>query len=91
MCRRGALPTTRALGGCQFRSPTLSLWEAFRFYGNQCEHFTCANTTATTRVSFDFRTVPSHLHDPGYKDHQTGQANAKLQDDGERAYRTLVI
>ena len=42
--------------------------EAFRFYGNQCEHFTCANTTEHTRVSFDLRVVPQKLHDPSYRE-----------------------
>ena len=29
-----------------------------RFWGNQCEHYTVANTSGSTRVSFDFRVIP---------------------------------
>ena len=32
--------------------------EAVRFYGTKCEHFTKANDTPDTRVSFDFRILP---------------------------------
>ena len=35
-----------------------------RFYGNQCVHYTLANETDTTRVSLDFRVVPSPVFDP---------------------------
>ena len=37
---------------------------AVRFYGNQCLHFTKANNTEYTRVSFDFRVV--RLRDLGW-------------------------
>jgi len=30
---------------------------AYRFRGNECEHFTCLNVTGRTRVSFDFRVI----------------------------------
>jgi hypothetical protein len=32
-----------------------------RFYGNECMHYTVENTTAVTRVSFDFRVIPASL------------------------------
>lgn len=50
-----------------FRPVEANNGSAFQFYGNQCEHFTCANRTEHTRVSFDFRVVPEHLYDRGYK------------------------
>jgi len=34
-----------------------------RFYGNGCEHYTVANTSCVTRVSFDFRVVPGPCYD----------------------------
>jgi hypothetical protein len=44
--------------------------EVKRFYGNRCVHFTEANRTGVTRVSFDFRVVPGFVFDP---DHPKGR------------------
>lgn len=33
--------------------------EVHRFYGNKCRHFNKKNTTSYTRISFDFRIIPS--------------------------------
>jgi hypothetical protein len=35
--------------------------QLMRFYGNECLHYTTANTTPVTRVSFDFRVIPADL------------------------------
>ena len=35
--------------------------EGIRFNGNQCRHFTKANATNCTRVSFDFRIIPTEV------------------------------
>ena len=32
-----------------------------RFWGNRCRHYTLANETDSTRVSFDFRVIPGEL------------------------------
>ena len=37
--------------------------EFIRFDGNRCWHYTTANDTGATRVSFDFRVVPIELFD----------------------------
>lgn len=43
--------------------------EMVRFWGNRCRHFTKANDSRTTRVSFDFRCIPYSLwqHYPAVK------------------------
>jgi hypothetical protein len=33
-----------------------------RFWGNQCQHYTVANQTDATRVSFDFRVIPRSMY-----------------------------
>lgn len=48
--------------------------EFVSFYGNRCWHFTLANETDTTRVSFDMRVVPFHLLD----DHHCGPGNLSV-------------
>lgn len=37
--------------------------EFVKFYGNRCWHYTVANATEVTRVSFDLRVVPFELFD----------------------------
>ena len=37
--------------------------EFVKFYGNRCWHYTVANDTDITRVSFDIRVVPFELFD----------------------------
>jgi len=37
--------------------------EVVRFWGNRCRHYTKANETGVTRVSFDFRVIPGGLLD----------------------------
>lgn len=59
--------------------------EGFRFYGNQCEHYTCPNTTEHTRISLDFRVVPAALYDPEYKG-KSWKVNFKLGNDEERGW-----
>ena len=41
----------------------------FRFYGNQCRHFTVPNDTGETRVSLDFRVVSNRCggHNPSFR------------------------
>jgi hypothetical protein len=36
------------------------------FYGNRCRHYSVANLTDVTRVSFDFRVVPFELFDDNH-------------------------
>lgn len=45
-------------GKADFRPLELQYGEFFRFDGGQCEHFTKANDTGSTRVSLDFRVIP---------------------------------
>jgi hypothetical protein len=45
-----------------------------RFWGNQVEHFTEANDTHTTRVSFDVRVVPACLFDHYFVSEQGSSA-----------------
>jgi hypothetical protein len=40
----------------------LEFGEFLRFNGNKCTHFTTANDTGQTRVSFDFRAIPLTLY-----------------------------
>ena len=40
--------------------------EVLLFYGNKCMHYTLANHTNATRVSFDFRVVPRSLFQTEY-------------------------
>jgi len=35
--------------------------QGMRFNGNECRHFTKPNTTGHTRVSIDFRVIPTSL------------------------------
>jgi ectoine hydroxylase-related dioxygenase (phytanoyl-CoA dioxygenase family) len=44
-----------------FRPVEMDFGTALRFNGNHCRHFTEANDTNCTRVSFDFRIVPRSL------------------------------
>ena len=47
-----------------FAPVELSLGELAIFDGARCSHFTVANTSDKTRVSLDFRVVPSCAYDP---------------------------
>eukprot|EP00928_Gymnodinium_smaydae_P066021 TRINITY_DN49082_c0_g1_i1.p1 TRINITY_DN49082_c0_g1~~TRINITY_DN49082_c0_g1_i1.p1 ORF type:complete len:345 (-),score=68.92 TRINITY_DN49082_c0_g1_i1:7-1041(-) len=38
----------------------------FRFWGNQCEHYTTRNDTDVTRVSIDVRVIPMKLFEPAF-------------------------
>ena len=38
--------------------------EAILFWGNRCRHYTVANDSGTTRVSFDFRFLFRRFYDP---------------------------
>ena len=66
------VPLTRVSGGNSLHAesePGAGDFRAFearpgqfvRFYGNGCWHYTVANDTGRTRVSFDIRVVPFHL------------------------------
>ena len=68
------VPLTRVWGSNSLTSetePGLGDFHAFeagpgefiRFDGNRCWHYTTANNTGATRVSFDFRVVPIELFD----------------------------
>ena len=52
-----------------FTWPSLGSWRstlrpvpAPRFNGNQCHHYCVANSTDSTRVSFDLRVIPKSLY-----------------------------
>jgi hypothetical protein len=47
-----------------FRPMALMYGQLLRFNGNECRHYTVANTTGATRVSFDLRCIPLSLFDP---------------------------
>ena len=51
-----------APGLADFASFELEYGECQRFWGARCLHFTKANETSRTRVSFDFRVVPRSCH-----------------------------
>ena len=55
--------------------------EFIRFDGNRCWHYTTANDTGATRVSFDFRVVPIELFD---NEHQ-GPSKAIHRGNGKSA------
>lgn len=67
------LPVTRTIGSNSlfaesapgrgdFEPFELQYGEVQRFWGSQCQHYTLANETETTRVSIDFRVVPRSRH-----------------------------
>ena len=41
--------------------------DLFMWDGNRCSHFNKINETGKTRISFDFRVLPSKFYDPAYK------------------------
>ena len=53
-----------APGAGDFAPAELSLGEYLRFDGANCAHGAHVNQTGRTRVSFDFRVIPSHLTAP---------------------------
>ena len=48
-------------GACDFSPFELSEGQAVRFNGNKCRHYTMPNETCKTRVSIDFRVIPSSV------------------------------
>lgn len=63
------LPLTKVWGGnslftetfpgrADFQALEGDVGDIFRFWGNQCSHYTEPNNTGSTRVSFDFRVIP---------------------------------
>lgn len=72
------VPLTKVWGGNSLTSesaPGAEDFHAFearpgqfvRFDGNRCWHYTTANDTEATRVSFDLRVVPFHLFDDDHR------------------------
>jgi hypothetical protein len=51
-----------APGRGDFAPVELEYGQALRFFGNCCHHYTVANATDATRVSFDVRVVPLEHH-----------------------------
>ena len=67
--------------GCgDFHPFDLKYGQFARFWGSQCEHFTKANSTDTTRVSLDFRVILESLYVDGYvsPDKVNGKSNFYL-------------
>ena len=58
-----------------------------RFWGNQCQHYTVANTTRHTRVSFDFRVIPRSRYTNAFKgyigDYPTATAPGQREAESE--------
>lgn len=48
-------------GAGDFHPLNLDFGQFYRFHGGQCEHYTKANDTGSTRVSLDFRVIPRSL------------------------------
>jgi hypothetical protein len=61
------LHTESAPGLKDFHPLEASYGQAFRFWGNQCQHYTVANCTDWTRVSFDFRVIPRSRYTNAFK------------------------
>ena len=62
-----SLTSERAPGLGDFHAFTAAPGEFVRFDGNRCWHYTTANDTDRTRVSFDFRVVPIELFDETHR------------------------
>ena len=62
-----SLTSERAPGLGDFHAFDAAPGEFVRFDGNRCWHYTTANDTARTRVSFDFRVVPIELFDETHR------------------------
>ena len=62
-----SLTSETAPGLGDFHSFDAAPGEFVRFDGNRCWHYTTANDTARTRVSFDFRVVPIELFDETHR------------------------
>ena len=62
-----SLTSERAPGLGDFHAFKAAPGEFVRFDGNRCWHYTTANDTARTRVSFDFRVVPIELVDETHR------------------------
>ena len=52
-------------GAADFAPFELDYGQVMRFWGAQCMHYTQANETDITRVSFDFRVAPRSCHVDG--------------------------
>ena len=52
-----------------FHPLKLSYGQLCRFWGNQCHHYTVANQTDFTRVSFDLRVIPRSLYTGAFAGH----------------------
>lgn len=50
-------------GKGDFHPINIQYGEVFRFYGNQCRHYNMKNNTGKTRISFDFRIIPSSQYE----------------------------
>jgi hypothetical protein len=61
------LHTESAPGLKDFHPLEVKYGEAVRFWGNQCEHYTVANSSNHTRVSFDFRVIPRSRYTNAFK------------------------
>jgi hypothetical protein len=79
-----------------FHPLELSYGQLCRFWGNQCHHYTIANRTDSTRVSFDFRVIPRSLYTGAFDgyigDYPTRIARGVHANDAERHFeRALEI
>ena len=63
-----SLYTESAPGRGDFAPLTLDYGQAFRFYGNLCQHYAEPNISDTTRVSFDLRVVSLEHHSDEWRD-----------------------
>ena len=54
-----------APGASDYRPMALQPGQALRFNGYECRHYTLENQTDASRVSFDWRVVPSELAPAG--------------------------
>jgi hypothetical protein len=60
-----SLYSESAPGAKDFAPFEMSYGQVMRFWGAQCLHYTQANETDITRVSFDFRVTPRSCHVDG--------------------------
>ena len=68
-------------GKSDFAPVELEAGKGFRFNGNECRHFTKANDTKCTRVSFDFRVIPLSIAErPNKFDGKIGDYTAEVME-----------
>lgn len=60
-----------------FKVASLEYGDIYRFHGAMCAHLTMENTTATTRVSLDFRVIAGSLWDGGDMEHSDHYSKTK--------------